>query len=115
MPGISIHGIQGAHSEGYVADVLVIDLNCEEENQTCVSRPSHLIEYYGADWWKECPAVEDQLRNVTDDSSIILSHRPSSSDFWQASKTGSKYTVLGYPTLALDGHYIFAGQLNLEN
>ena len=61
LPGLSnAHGIQGAHSEGYVADVLVVDLHCEEENQTCVSRPSHLIEYYGADWCEECPAVEDQ-------------------------------------------------------
>ena len=114
LPGISdAHGIQGAHSEGYVADVLVIDLNCEEENQTCVSRPSHIIEYYGADWCEECPAVEDQLRNATDDSSIILSHRPSSSDdFWlQASKDRflEVYGLWGYPTLAVDGHYIFAG------
>ena len=78
----SSHGIQGAHSEGYVADVVVIDLNCEE-NQTCVSRPSHIVEYFGADWCDECPKVEEQLRNMTDDSVITVSHRPSTSDdFW---------------------------------
>ena len=32
-PGFSdAHGIPGAHSEGYIADVLVVDLNCEENH-----------------------------------------------------------------------------------
>jgi len=113
LPGFSdAHGIPGAHSEGYIADVLVVDLNCEE-NQTCVSRPSNIVEYYGADWCEECPAVESQLRNVTENSSIILSHRPSSSDdFWfQESKDRflDVYGLWGYPTIAVDGHYILAG------
>ena len=113
LPGFSdAHGIPGAHSEGYIADVLVVDLNCEE-NHTCVSRPSNIVEYYGADWCEECPAVEDQLRNVTGNSSIILSHRPSSSDdFWlQESKERflDVYGLWGYPTIAVDGHYILAG------
>jgi len=113
LPGFSdAHGIPGAHSEGYIADVLVVDLNCEE-NHTCVSRPSNIVEYYGADWCEECPAVESQLRNVTENSSIILSHRPSSSDdFWlQESKDRflDVYGLWGYPTIAVDGHYILAG------
>ncbi len=113
LPGLaSSHGIQGAHSEGYVADVIVIDLNCEE-NQTCVSRPSHLVEYFGADWCDECPKVEEQLSNMTDDSVITISHRPSTSDdFWlQESKDRflEVYGLWGYPSLAVDGHYILAG------
>lgn len=113
LPGLATsHGIQGAHSEGYVADVVVIDLNCEE-NQTCVSRPSHLVEYFGADWCDECPKVEEQLRNMTDDSVITISHRPSTSDeFWlQESKDRflEVYGLWGYPSVAIDGHYILAG------
>ena len=113
LPGLaSSHGIQGAHSEGYVADVVVIDLNCEE-NQTCVSRPSHIVEYFGADWCDECPKVEEQLRNMTDDSVITVSHRPSTSDdFWlQESKDRflEVYGLWGYPSVAVDGHYILAG------
>ena len=113
FPGLaSSHGIQGAHSEGYVADVVVIDLNCEE-NQTCVSRPSHIVEYFGADWCDECPKVEEQLRNMTDDSVITVSHRPSTSDdFWlQESKDRflEVYGLWGYPSVAVDGHYILAG------
>ena len=113
LPGLaSSHGIQGAHSEGYVADVIVVDLNCEE-NQTCVSRPSHIVEYFGADWCDECPKVEEQLRNMTDDSVVTISHRPSTSDdFWlQESKDRflEVYGLWGYPTVAVDGHYILAG------
>ena len=113
LPGLaSSHGIQGAHSEGYVADVVVIDLNCEE-NQTCVSRPSHIVEYFGADWCDECPKVEEQLKNMTDDSVITISHRPSTSDdFWlQESKDRflEVYGLWGYPSVAVDGHYILAG------
>ena len=63
---VSSHGIQGAHSEGYIADVIVVDLNCEE-NQTCVHRPSHIIGYYGADWCEECPEVEAQLENMSEE------------------------------------------------
>ncbi|MFL2982361.1 MAG: hypothetical protein ACJZ4V_05525 [Candidatus Poseidoniaceae archaeon] len=109
---VSSHGIQGAHSEGYIADVIVVDLNCEE-NQTCVHRPSHIIGYYGADWCEECPEVEAQLENMSDESAVIISHRPSSSDdFWlQASKDRflEVYGLWGYPTIAVDGHYILAG------
>ena len=113
LPGIaSSHGIQGAHSEGYVADVLVVDLNCDE-NQTCVSRPHHLVEYFGADWCDECPKVEEQLSNMTDQSVITISHRPSSSDdFWlQDSKDRflEVYGLWAYPSVAVDGHYILAG------
>ena len=42
------HGQEDVHSEGYIVDVIVIDLQCEE-NQTCVSRPSNIVEYFGAD------------------------------------------------------------------
>ena len=113
LPGLaSSHGIQGAHSEGYVADVIVVDLNCEE-NQTCASRPSHIVEYFGADWCDECPKVEEQLRNMTDDSVVTISHRPSTSDdFWlQESKDRflEVYGLWGYPSVAVDGHYILAG------
>ena len=111
-PIVNSHGIPGAHSEGYIADVLVVDLNCDD-NQTCVHRPSHIVGYYGADWCEECPEVEGQLENMTDESVVVVSHRPSSSDdFWlQASKDRflDVYGLWGYPTIAVDGHYILAG------
>lgn len=113
LPAITTsHGIPGAHSEGYVADVIVVDLNCEE-NQTCVNRPDHMVGYYGADSCEHCPEVEAQLRNITDESMIVLSHRPQESDdFWlEASRNRflEVYGLWGYPSIAVDGHYFFAG------
>jgi hypothetical protein len=106
------HGSGEVHSEGYIVDVIVIDLQCEE-NQTCVSRPSNLVEYFGADWCTECPEVEEQLNETSNQSALILSHRPSSSDdFWlQESRDRflGVYGLWGYPTLTVDGHYILAG------
>ena len=106
------HGIEGAHSEGYIIDVIVVDLECEE-NYTCVSRASNIIEYFGADWCDECPDVEKTLNETPNQSEIILSHRPSTTDeFWlPASRERflDVYGLWGYPTIALDGHYILAG------
>ena len=113
LPGYTgAHGLEGAHSEGYIVDVIVLDLECEE-NQTCVSRPSNIVEYFGADWCTECPEVEQQLQEDSNNSALILSHRSSSSDdYWlQESKDRflDVYGLWGYPTLAIDGHYILAG------
>ncbi len=106
------HGLEGAHSEGYIVDILVIDLDCEE-NETCVSRPSNIVEYFGADWCLECPEVEQQLNETSNQSAIILNHRPSSSDdFWlpeSRERFLEVYGLWGYPTLTIDGHYILAG------
>ena len=61
----------------------------------------------------ECPEVETQLNETSNQSALILSHRPSSSDdFWlQESRDRflSVYGLWGYPTLTIDGHYILAG------
>ena len=109
---VSGHGIEGAHSEGYIIDVLVVDLECEE-NDTCVTRASNIIEYFGADWCEECPEVEQILNQTPNQSEIILSHRPSTTDeFWlPASRERflDVYGLWGYPTIALDGHYLLAG------
>ena len=106
------HGIPGAHSEGYISDVIVVDLQCEE-NQTCVSRASNIVEYFGADWCTECPDVEQTLKQAPNQSEIIISHRPSSTDdFWlneSRNRFLDVYGLWGYPTIALDGHYILAG------
>jgi len=106
------HGLEDIHTEGYIVDVIVIDLQCEE-NQTCVSRPSNIVEYFGADWCTECPEVETQLNETSNQSALILSHRPSSSDdFWLEESRDrflSVYGLWGYPTLIIDGHYILAG------
>ena len=41
LPGISMHTAFKGAPEGYVADVLVIDLNCEEETKHVFHAQSH--------------------------------------------------------------------------
>jgi hypothetical protein len=71
------------------------------------------VEYFGADWCSECPEVEQQLQETSNQSALIISHRPSSiDDYWlQASRDRflDVYGLWGYPTLTIDGHYILAG------
>ncbi|MBT4066762.1 MAG: hypothetical protein HOE76_06055 [Euryarchaeota archaeon] len=106
------HGADSVHSEGYIVDVVVIDLQCDE-NHTCISKPTNVVEYFGADWCSECPEVEQQLQETSNQSALIISHRPSSiDDYWlQASRDRflDVYGLWGYPTLTIDGHYILAG------
>ena len=106
------HGSEEVHSEGYIVDVIVIDLQCEE-NHTCVSRPSNIVEYFGADWCTECPEVETQLSETSNQSALILSHRPSSIDkVWLQESRDRFLDVYGlccFPTLIIDGHYILGG------
>ena len=57
--------------EGYISDVIVVDLQCEE-NQTCVSRASNIVEYFGAD----CVLNAQMLRDIeagSKPSEIIIS------------------------------------------
>ena len=107
--------------KGVVLDVVIYDLNCQE-NESCLQRPSNLVEYFGADWCEPCRPVEMQLSNRTEDSTFIMSHHPSSSDsfFLNASKDRhmDTYRQYGYPSLVIGGEKILAGKtqaLELEN
>ncbi len=109
---VAVQGEDEISTHGSLIDVVVIDLSCEE-NQTCVNRPNNFIEYFGADWCTNCPEVEEILEDIDLNNSLIMSHRPSiHDDFWL---NQSRYRFLdvyglwGYPSVILDGHYLFAG------
>ena len=114
---VSGHGDE-SHEEGNIVDVLVLDLNCEE-NQTCVNRPSNFVEYFGADWCTNCPQVETLLEEVDYNEALILSHRPSNQDaFWlndSRYRFLETYRLYGYPSVILDGHYLFAGPTQTQD
>ena len=114
---VSGHGDE-SHEEGNIVDVLVLDLNCEG-NQTCVNRPSNFVEYFGADWCTNCPQVEALLEEVDYNETLILSHRPSYLDaFWlndSRYRFLETYRLYGYPSVILDGHYLFAGPTQTQD
>lgn len=112
------------HDEGYIVDVVVIDLSCLDDNNTTCSgwHPSNLVEYFGSDYCEPCIPVESQLAEREEDTTFIMSHHPSpSNDFWlNSSKNKFQHTYLlyGYPSLVIDGHSLLAGRsqaLELEN
>lgn len=114
------HGGQyGEHADGYIIDVLIIDLSCQENNTSCTGwKPYNLIEYFGSDNCEPCTPVEEQLAQREIDTAFIMSHHPSpSNDFWlQASKARFQdiYLLWGYPSLVIDGHSLLAGKTQAE-
>jgi len=108
----TVHGQDEITPQGSLLDVVVIDLSCEE-NQTCVNRPNNFIEYFGADWCTHCPEVEELLEGVDLNNSLIISHRPSTQDDHWLNQSRIRflntYGLWGYPSVILDGHYLFAG------
>ena len=117
-------GTNDEHDEGYIVDVVVIDLSCLEDNNTSCSgwHPSNLVEYFGSDLCEPCIPVEEQLAERPEDTVFIMSHHPSpSNDFWLNSskyKFQHTYLLYGYPSLVIDGHSLLAGRtqaLELEN
>ena len=112
-------GLYDEHADGYIVDVLVIDLSCLENNSSCTGwKPHNLVEYFGSDNCEPCAPVEEQLAQRKIDTTFIMSHHPSpSNDFWlQASKTRfqSTYLLWGYPSLVIDGHSLLAGKTQAE-
>ena len=111
---VSFAESEGAMEEenGELLDVLVIDLHCDE-NETCVNRPSHFVEYFGADWCTECPRAEAILRETNSSDILIMSHKPSNwDDFWLEEsryKFIRTYQLWGYPSVIVDGSYLLAG------
>ena len=100
-------------ASGATLDVMVLTASCLS-NETCeAQRPSHLIEYFSADWCEPCEQVSDQLRNLTDPSTIVLQHHPSPQDetFLSASKLRNDvdYRLMFYPSLVVDGEHLLTG------
>lgn len=112
------HGGEESHEQGSLIDVIVIDLNCSE-NQTCVNRPTNFVEYFGADWCTNCPEVEQIIQNLDTNESLVISHRPSTQDDFWLSKSRFRfldtYGLWGYPSVILDGHYLYAGPTQTQD
>jgi len=118
-------GLYGEHADGYIIDVLIIDLSCQESNTSqenntsCTGwKPYNLVEYFGSDNCEPCTPVEEKLAQREVDTTFIMSHHPSpSNDFWlQASKARFQdiYLLWGYPSLVIDGHSLLAGKTQAE-
>ena len=94
-------------------DVHVIDSSCLNE-ESCISwRPHNLVEYFGADWCEPCIEVEDEIRDVDTNQSVIIQHHPSTSDqtFFSQSKMkfDNQYRLLFIPSIVINGESLLTG------
>lgn len=100
-------------SPGALLDVMVLPSSCIS-NETCEAhRPSHLVEYFSADWCEPCEQVSQHLRNMSDGNAFVLQHHPSPQDatFLTDSKlrNDEDYRLMFYPSLVVDGDHLLTG------
>ena len=101
------------NSNTNVLDVYFLDLPCDD-NSTCeLSRPSHLVEYFGADWCEPCESLESLLSALNFDDIALIQHHPSVLDqsFLNSSKDvfDRKYRLLFIPSLVINSHSLLTG------
>ncbi len=104
---------------GVLLDVVIIDLDCLETNETCSGyRPAHLVEYMGADWCSPCQIVEKQLDERDDDATFILRHHPSTKDMSYLSESNYRFSTIlglwGLPSVIIDGEGLLAGSSQIS-
>jgi len=94
-------------------DVYFLDLPCDI-NSTCeVSRPAHLVEYFGADWCEPCESLELFLNTLNFDDIALIQHHPSVLDqsYLNHSKEvfDKEYRLLFIPSLVLNSNGLLTG------
>lgn len=94
-------------------DVQVLDSTCLNEESCNSWRPDNLVEYFGADWCEPCVEVEDDLRNIDTNQSVVIQHHPSTSDetFFSQSKMKfeNQYRLLFIPSIVINGESLLTG------
>ena len=101
------------NSNTNVLDVYFLDLPCDD-NFTCEpSRPSHLVEYFGADWCEPCESLESLLSVLNFEDIALIQHHPSVLDqsYLNSSKDvfDRKYRLLFIPSLVINSHSLLTG------
>ena len=106
---------QQSHSDTQsgLMDVYFLDLPCDI-NSTCeVSRPAHLVEYFGADWCEPCESLELFLNTLNFDDVALIQHHPSVLDqsYLNHSKEvfDKEYRLLFIPSLIVNSNSLLTG------
>ena len=102
-----------AADQGALLDVHVFPGECITSGGCMADRPSHLIEYFSADWCEPCLETSQQLRALNRTDTLVVQHHPSPLDetFQPSSKMrfDQTYRLLFFPSMVVDGTDLLTG------
>jgi thiol-disulfide isomerase/thioredoxin len=108
-------------TSGALLDVRVLSSECLQAATCEPTKPSHLVEYFSADWCEPCLSVSSQLANLSADH-VLLQHHASPADetFLSDSKLrfDQTFRMVFIPSLVIDGTHLLTGTrqaLDLES
>ena len=113
LPITSSAEYSAKQSQSGIDDVFFLDLPCDL-NSTCeVSRPIHLIEYFGADWCEPCESLELFLDTLDFNEITLIQHHPSVLDYSYLNHSKivfeQEYRLLFIPSLVVNGNGLLTG------
>ena len=113
LPITSSAEYSAKESQSGIDDVFFLDLPCDL-NSTCeVSRPIHLIEYFGADWCEPCESLELFLDTLDFNEIALIQHHPSVLDYSYLNHSKivfeQEYRLLFIPSLVVNSNGLLTG------
>ena len=94
-------------------DVMVVDLNCANSTDCQPYRPSHIVEYYGADWCEPCKPLELILDSIDEREVALIQHHPSITDQtylnYSKHRFENQYRLLFIPSLVINDVGLLTG------
>jgi len=99
--------------QGAMFDVRLVPASCLLGGECNITQPTHLVEYYGADWCEPCEPVAEELSNLSSEQAFVLQHHASPADetFLSASKLryDHEFRLVFIPSLVVDGVDLLTG------
>ena len=109
---VSANQTETDENEGALHDVRMFSQECMQ-NDTCeATKPTHLVEYFSADWCEPCVQVGEHLNNLSNDTLVLQHHSsPQDATFLSASKLkyDLEFRLLFYPSIVVNGNHLLTG------
>ena len=119
---VSANQNETTEEEGRLLDARTFTHACFENASCEPSQPTHLVEYFSADWCEPCVQVGELLDNLSDEKAVVLQHHASPQDATFLSDSKLKYDqefrLLFYPSVVVNGKHLLTGSrqaLDLES
>lgn len=113
FPTVAVSGQSADRNSGAVLDVMMFDATCLNQTECELVRPTHLVEYFAADWCEPCYEVSPLVNNLTVSDALVLQHPSSPVDQAYMSLSNQRfeqdYRLVFYPSIVVDGSALLTG------